>query len=71
MNELEQRTAPVLGHMLLEPALPVVLDASQQASLATWAVKASLLITYRKFKIRFGGWIPAGQPEIALPFRAL
>lgn len=36
MSELEQRTAPVLGPMLLGPALPVVLDAAQQASLATW-----------------------------------
>jgi len=45
--------------MLLGPALPVVLDPARQASLATWAVKTSLLLTYRKFKAQAGGWIPA------------
>lgn len=59
MKDLEQRTATVLGPMLLGPALPVTLDPARQATLATWAVKTSLLLTYRKFKIQAGGWIPA------------
>jgi hypothetical protein len=59
MNDLEKRVAPVLGPMLLGPALPVALDPVQQARLATWAVKTSLLLTYRTFKTESGGWIPA------------
>lgn len=59
MKELEERTAPVLGPMLLGPALSVVLDPVQQAILATWAVKTSLLLTYRTFKLQSAGWIPA------------
>lgn len=60
MNKLEQRTAPLLAPMLLGPAsaLPIVLDPLQQAVLATWAVKTSLLLTYRTFKAQSGGWIP-------------
>jgi hypothetical protein len=59
MNELEERTAPVLGPMLPGPALSAVLDPVQQAILATWAVKTSLLLTYRTFKLQSAGWIPA------------
>jgi hypothetical protein len=59
MHELEQRTAPVLRPMLLGAALPVLLDPAQQSTLATWAVKTSLLLTCRKFKTHFGGWIPS------------
>ena len=58
MNDLEQRTRPALGPMLRGPALPVRLDPSQQATLATWAVKTSLLLTYRKFNAQPGGRIP-------------
>jgi hypothetical protein len=58
MSDLEQRTRPVLGPMLRGPALPVSLDPAQQATLATWAVKTSLLVTYRKFNAQPGGWIP-------------
>ena len=60
MSKLEQRTAPVLTPMLLgqAAALPVVLDPAQQAVLSTWAVKTSLLLTYRTFKAQSGGWIP-------------
>jgi hypothetical protein len=45
--------------MLPGPTLPLVLDPAQQATLATWAVKTSLLLTYRVFKGQSGGWIPA------------
>ena len=61
MNDLEQRTRPVLGPMLRGPALPALLDPSQQATLATWAVKTSLLLTHRKFTAQPGGWIPEGN----------
>lgn len=59
LSELEQRAAPLLRPMLPGPALPVALDPAQQAILATWAVKTSLLLTYRKFNTQSGGWIPA------------
>jgi hypothetical protein len=61
MHDLEQRASPVLGPMLIGPAslLPITLDPSQQATLATWAIKTSLLLTYRMFKLQSGGWIPA------------
>jgi hypothetical protein len=59
MSGLEQRTLPVLGPMLRGPALAVPLDPAQQATLATWAVKTSLLLACKKFSDQPGGWIPA------------
>jgi hypothetical protein len=60
MNNLERRVRPVLAPMLLCAAssLPVILNPGQQAMLATWAVKTSLLLTYRAFRQQSGGWIP-------------
>lgn len=59
MKQLEDRTAPVLGPMLLDPPLPVVLDPARQATLATWAVKTSLLLGHGNFTHQQGGWVPA------------
>jgi hypothetical protein len=60
MSGLEQRVRPVLSPMLLGPVspLPVILNPARQGLLATWAVKTSLLLTYRTFKKQPGGWIP-------------
>lgn len=65
MNALEQRVRPFLAPMFLgsASALPVVLDPAQQATLATWAVKTSLLLTIRKFGKGPGGWTPADNLE--------
>lgn len=65
MNAMEQRVRPFLEPMLLgsASALPVVLDPAQQTTLATWAVKTSLLLTIRNFGKGTGGWTPADNLE--------
>lgn len=58
MEALETVTRPVLEPLLLgaAPGTSRVLDPDQQAILATWAVKTSLLFTLTKFR---GRWSPA------------
>jgi hypothetical protein len=54
METLETVTRPVLGPLLLgaAPGTSRVLDPHQQAILATWAVKTSLLMALSKFRRR-------------------
>jgi hypothetical protein len=61
MSDLEERVKPVLEPILLgaRPGNRRVIDPSQQATLATWAVKTSLLLTIREFEDQEHGWIPA------------
>jgi hypothetical protein len=61
MEALETVTRPVLGPLLLgaAPRTSHVLHPDQQAILATWAVKTSLLLTLSKFRGQDHGWIPA------------
>jgi hypothetical protein len=61
MEALEPVTRPVLGPLLLgaAPRTSHVLHPDQQAILATWAVKTSLLLTLSKFRGQDHGWIPA------------
>ena len=51
---------PVLGPLLLgaAPGASRLLDPDQQAILATWAVKTSLLLTLSKFRGQDYGWTP-------------
>jgi hypothetical protein len=60
MESLETDTRPVLGPLLLgaAPGTSRVLDPDQQAILATWAVKTSLLLALSKFRGQDYGWIP-------------
>jgi hypothetical protein len=60
MNKLELRTRPILEPLLLgaKRGTSIILDPSQQATLATWAVKTSLLLTTKKFRNQTHGWIP-------------
>ena len=60
METLETITRPVLGPLLLgaAPNTSRMLDPDQQAILATWAVKTSLLLTLSKFRGQEHGWIP-------------
>jgi hypothetical protein len=60
MEQLERTARPVLEPMLLgaAPGTSRVLDPDQQAVLATWAVKTSLLITLSEFRGTDNGWIP-------------
>ena len=52
MNDLELRVRPILEPLLLGARRgdSRVIDPSQQATLATWAVKTSLLLAARKFR---------------------
>ena len=61
MESLERDACPVLGPLLLgaAPGTSRVLDPDQQAILATWAVKTSLLLALSKFRGQDYGWIPA------------
>jgi hypothetical protein len=63
MEDLERVARPVLGPLLLGavPGTSRVLDPDQQAILATWAVKTSLLLTLSKFRGQDSGWIRAGS----------
>ena len=59
MEGLERAAGPVLGPPLLgAPGSSRVLDPDQQAILATWAVKTSLLLAVSKFRGQDYGWIP-------------
>lgn len=60
METLEQATRPILCPLLLgaAPGTWRVLDPDQQAILATWAVKTSLLLVLSKFRDQDHGWIP-------------
>jgi hypothetical protein len=60
MNKLELRTRPILEPLLLgvKGGTSIILDPSQQATLATWAVKTSLLLTTKKFRNQTHSWIP-------------
>jgi hypothetical protein len=61
MEQLERAVRPVLEPMLLgaAPGTSHVLNPDQQAILATWAVKTSLLLTLSEFRGQDHGWIPA------------
>ena len=63
METLETITRPVLGPLLLgaAPDTSRMLDPDQQAILATWAVKTSLLLTLSKFRGQEHGWIPVSS----------
>jgi hypothetical protein len=60
MERLERDARPVLGPLLLgaAPGTSRVLGPDQQAILATWAVKTSLLLALSKFRGQDYGWIP-------------
>jgi hypothetical protein len=60
MSRLEERVIPVLKPLLLGTprGRMYALDPSYQATLATWAVKTSLLLTKRKYRGAENGWIP-------------
>jgi hypothetical protein len=60
MESLERDASPVLGPLLLgaAPGASRVLDPDQQAILATWSVKTSLLLALSKFRGQDYGWIP-------------
>ena len=60
MERLESAARPVLEPLLLgaAPGTSRVLDPDQQAVLATWAVKTSLLLTLSEFRSQDYGWIP-------------
>src|ERR1022692_1194633 len=60
LGNMEGRTKPILGPLLHggARARPVLIDPGQQATLATWAVKTSLLLTIRSFEGEPAGWVP-------------
>ncbi len=60
METLETAARPVLGPLLLgaAPGTSRLLDPDQQAIMATWAVKTSLLLALSKFRGQDHGWIP-------------
>jgi hypothetical protein len=61
MGALETAARPVLEPLLLgaAPGSSLELDPDQQAVLATWAVKTSLLLVLSKLRGQPHGWIPA------------
>jgi hypothetical protein len=61
LADLEDRAKPILGPLLHggSGSAPILIDPSQQATLATWAVKTSLLLTIRSFEGEAAGWVPA------------
>ena len=60
VESLETATRPVLEPLLLgaTPGTSRVLDPDQQAIVATWTVKTSLLLALSKFRGQDHGWIP-------------
>jgi hypothetical protein len=60
MEALETAARPILEPLLLGAARGTSrqLDPDQQATLATWAVKTSLLLALSKFRGQPYGWIP-------------
>lgn len=60
MERLERAARPVLEPILLgaAPGTLRFFDPEQQAILATWAVKTSLLLTLSEFRGQDYGWIP-------------
>jgi hypothetical protein len=58
LADLEDRAKPILGPLLHggSGSAPILIDPSQQATLATWAVKTSLLLTIRSFEGEAAGW---------------
>jgi hypothetical protein len=65
METLESITRPVLEPLLLgaAPGSSRVLDPDEQAMLATWAVKTSLLLALSKFRGQDHGWIPVSTVQ--------
>jgi hypothetical protein len=59
LSKLETRTSPILTPMLFGNN-SLRLNAIQQAKLAKWAVKTSLLIALKKSKGELNGWVPSG-----------
>lgn len=61
MGNLETAARPVLEPLLLgsPPGTSRELDPDEQAILATWAVKTSLLLVLSKLRSQPQGWIPA------------
>ena len=65
MSRLERHAKPILEPLLLGAKKDDtrVINPSQQATLATWAVKTSLLLAFRKFSGTEHGWIPMDNLE--------
>jgi hypothetical protein len=61
MRELELAVEPILKPMLLaqRSRLPVRLDPEQQANLAAWALKTSMLLVAKLYKNQTFGWLPS------------
>jgi hypothetical protein len=72
MESLERDAGPVLGPLLLgaAPGTSCVLDPDQQAILATWAVKTSLLLALSKFRAQDYGWTPGVRQSYRCPRRS-
>lgn len=60
LDHLDRKVMPVLEPILLgaAPGTHRILDPATQATLATWAVKVSLLLMLSKFRSHESGWIP-------------
>jgi hypothetical protein len=58
---LDQKAWPVLEPILLgaAPGTVRIIDPADQATLAAWAVKVSLLLSLSEFRDQSNGWIPA------------
>jgi hypothetical protein len=61
LSNLESRVQPILAPLLHggSKSAPILISLSEQATLATWAVKTSLLLTIRSYEGESAGWIPA------------
>jgi hypothetical protein len=61
LEYLDRNAWPVLEPILLgaAPGTVRMIDPADQATLAAWAVKVSLLLCLSKFRGQDNGWIPA------------
>lgn len=61
LEYLDRQAWPALEPILLgaAPSAVRIFDPAEQATLATWAVKVSLLLSLSKFRGQKNGWIPA------------
>jgi hypothetical protein len=61
LEYLDRNAWPVLEPILLgaAPGTVRIIDPADQATLAAWAVKVSLLLCLSKFRNQDNGWIPA------------
>jgi hypothetical protein len=61
LEYLDRNAWPVLEPILLgaAPGTVLIIDPADQAALAAWAVKVSLLLFLSKFRDQDNGWIPA------------